>query len=211
MQLRLISGSQSLHMCPYSSHGITSHLTAANIVLQYHEFTANFQLNFSSCGSTSIYDLLTGYVDSDWANVSTNHWSLGSDNLHLRTGAVSWRPLKQDLTTISAFKVEYITFHEDSHDVQKLLQLFRVLCSTDASQLVINHDNQGALSHITLGIINAPSKHIDVCYYNSLDLLAHQIVHKSYIHTNENVANRLTRASQESSIRNSHRWSGDGN
>jgi hypothetical protein len=60
--------------------------------------------------------------------------------------------------------------------------------------LPINCDNQGALSHITTGIIKACTKHIDVCYHNSRDLHARKLVDYSYVHTNENVADILTKA-----------------
>jgi hypothetical protein len=42
--------------------------------------------------------------------------------------------------------------------------------SLPSSPLPIYCDNQGALTHITAGVIKARTKHIDVCYHNSRDL-----------------------------------------
>jgi hypothetical protein len=61
-------------LCRYNSHPFTSHLTAANRVLQYLKSTADFPLHFSSTGSN---DQLTGYTDLDWANDSADCKSQG--------------------------------------------------------------------------------------------------------------------------------------
>ena len=55
-------------------------------------------------------------------------------------------------------------------------------------------DSQGALRHITTGIMKARSKHIEVCYHNSRDLHARGVVHYDYVNTSENPADRLTKA-----------------
>ena len=59
-------------LCRYNSCPLTSHLTAANRVLQYLKSTANFRLHFSSSSCTN---QLTGYTDSDWANDSADRKS----------------------------------------------------------------------------------------------------------------------------------------
>jgi len=182
-------------LCQYNSRPFTSHLTAAKRVLQYLKSTANFGLHFSSSSSsTNSNDQLTGYTDSDWANDSADHKSQGGHVFLLSNGAVSWQSRKLDLIAMSTLKAEYIACSEGSREAKWLLQLHRDIHGKDTSPLPINCDNQGALSHITTGIINARTKHIDVCYHNSRDLHAHRIVEYSYVHTNENVADVLTKA-----------------
>jgi len=95
---------------------------------------------------------------------------------------------------MSTLKAEYIACSEGSLEAKWLLQLLRDIQGKDTSPLPINCDNQGALSHITTGIIKAPTKHIDVCYYNSRDLHACVIVDYSYVLTNQNVTDILTKA-----------------
>jgi hypothetical protein len=75
-----------------------------------------------------------------------------------------------------------------------LLQLDQDIHSKDASPLPINCDNQRTLSQITTGIMKAGTKHIDVCYHNSRDLHYRRIVEYSYVHTNKNMADLLTKA-----------------
>jgi hypothetical protein len=42
-------------------------------------------------------------------------------------------------------------------------------------------------------VIKARMKHIDVCYHNSRDHHACKIIDYSYVHTNDNVADILTK------------------
>jgi len=178
-------------LCRYNFRPFTSHLTAAKRVLQYLKSTANFRLHFSSSSSTN---QLTGYTDSDWANDSANRKSQGGLVFLLSNGAVSWLSWEQDLIAMSTLEAIYIACSEGSREAKWLLQLHRDIHGEDTSPLPINCDNQGALSHITTGIIKARMKHIDVCYHNSRDLHAHKIVDYSYLHTNESVADILTKA-----------------
>jgi len=88
-------------------------------------------------------------------------------------GAISWQSRKQDLITLSTLEAEYITCSEASREATWLLQLQRDIhgpqnqTSLPSSALPIYYDNQGALTHITTGVIKARTKHIDVCYHNS--------------------------------------------
>jgi len=178
-------------LCQYNSRPFTSHLTAAKTVLQYLKSTADFGLHFSSTGSN---DQLTGYTDSDCANDSADRKSQASHLFLLSNGAVSWQSRNQDLIAVLTLEAEYIACSKGSREAKWLLQLHRDIHGKDASPLPINCDYQGALSHTTTGIIKAHTKHIDVCYHNSRDLHACKIVDYSYIHTNENVADILTKA-----------------
>ena len=62
------------------------------------------------------------------------------------------------------------------------------------AQMRIFTDSQGALRHITTGMMKARSKHIEVCYHTSRDLQARCVVHYDYVNTSENPADRLTKA-----------------
>jgi hypothetical protein len=95
---------------------------------------------------------------------------------------------------MSTVEAEFIASSEGSHEAKWLLQLPQDIHGKDASPLPIICDNQGALSHITTGIIIARTKHIDICYHNCRDLHARKIVDNSYVHTNENLGDILTKA-----------------
>jgi len=95
---------------------------------------------------------------------------------------------------MSTPEAEYVTCSEGSGEGKWLLQLHRDIHGKDTSPLPINSDDQGALSQIITRIIKAGTKHFDVCYHNRRDLHACKKVDYFYVHTNENVADILTKA-----------------
>jgi hypothetical protein len=109
-------------------------------------------------------------------------------------GTVSWQSRKQSLIAMSTLEAEFIACSEASREAKWLPQLQKDIHGKDLPPLPINCDNQGALTLITTGIIKARTKHIDVCYHNSRDLHKCRIVNYSYVHTDENVADILTKA-----------------
>jgi len=111
-------------------------------------------------------------------------------------GAISWQSRKQSLITMSTLEAEFIACSEASREAKWLLQLQKDIHSfqKDSPLLPINYDNQGALTLITTGIIKAGTKHINICYHNSRDLNRQPIVNYSYVNTNKNVADILTKA-----------------
>jgi hypothetical protein len=190
----------------YNSRPFTSHMTAAKRVLQYLKSTADFRLHFNGNGigigigngisiGIGIDNSLVGYSDSDWANDSADRKSQGGHVfLANNGGAVSWQSRKQGLIAMSTLEAEFIACSEASREAKWLLQLQKDIHGKDLPPLPINCDNQGALALITTGIIKARTKHIDVCYHNSQDLHKRRIVNYSYVHTDENVADILTKA-----------------
>jgi len=178
----------------YNSRPFTSHMTAAKLVLQYLKSTADFHLHFNGNGiGIDIGNSLVGHSDFDWANGSADRTSQGGHVFLASIGAISWQSRKQSLIAMSTLEAECIACLEASREAKWLLQLQKDIHSKDLPPLPINCDNHGALTHITTGIIKARTKHIDVCYHNSRDLHRRRIVNYCYVHTDENVADILTK------------------
>ena len=95
---------------------------------------------------------------------------------------------------MSTLEAEFIACSEASREAKWLLQLNKDIHGKDLPPLPINCDNQGALTIFTTEIIKARTKNIHVCYHNSRDLHKRRIVDYSYVHTDENVADILTKA-----------------
>jgi len=161
----------------YNSRPFTSHMTAANRVLQYLKSTADFRLHFNGNGigigngngiGSDINNSLVGYSDSDWANDSADRKSQGGHVfLANNGGAVSWQSRKQGRIAMSTLEAKFIACSEASRKAKWSLQLQKDIHGKDLPPLQINCDNQGALALITTGILKARTKHIDVCYHNS--------------------------------------------
>jgi len=185
----------------YNSLPFTSDMTAAKRVLQYVKSTADLRQHFTRNGigigiCIDIGNRLVGYSDSDWANDRADRKSQGGHVFLASNGAVSWQSRKQGLIAMSTVKAKFIACSVASREAKWLLQLQKDIHGSqrDSPPLPINCDNQGALTLITMGIIKARTKHIDVCCHNSRHLHKRRIVNYSYVTTNENVADILTKA-----------------
>jgi hypothetical protein len=180
----------------YNSKPFTSHLTAAKRVIRYLKATRDYRLHYD----THNHDRnLTGYTDSEWANDSADRKSQGG-HIFISNGTISWQSRKQDIVAMSTLEAEYIASSEASREGRWLLQLCKDIKhnrndeNDETKPLPILCDNEGALAHITNGVIKSRTKHIDVCYHNSRDLHERGIVNYSWISTHENVADIFTKA-----------------
>jgi len=179
-------------------------MTAAKRVLQYLKSNADFRLHFNGI---DIGNSLVRYSHSDWANDSADRKSQGGQVFFASNGAISWQSQKQSLIAMSTLEAKFITCLEASRQAKWLLQLQKDIhrSKKDSPPLPINCNNQGAVALITTGIINARTKHIDICYHNSRDLHRRGIVNYPYLHTNENVADILNKALTKDKHENSQR------
>jgi len=94
---------------------------------------------------------------------------------------------------MSTLEAEYIVCSEASRESRWLLQLCKDIKhkrndendknDKKTKPLPIRCDNEGALAHITSGVIKSQTKHIDVSYHNSRDLGERGIVNHSWIST----------------------------
>jgi hypothetical protein len=178
----------------YNSRPFTCHLTAATRVLQYLKSTAVFQLHITANG-VDIVNSLVGYTDSNCAKDSADRNSYGGHVFLANNRAVSWQYRKHGLIAMSILEAKFIAWSEASTDAKWLLQLQKDIHGSqrDSPPLPINCNNQYALTLITIEIIQARSKLINVCYHNSRDLHNRRIGNYSYVHTDQNVADILTK------------------
>ena len=182
-----VSALSGYHLWPF-----TSNMTAAKWILRYLETTANCGLHFSDNG---IGNSLVGYWDSDWANDSTNCNSEGGRVFLVHNGAVWWQSRKEGLIAMSSLEVIFIACSQASRDAKRFLQPQKDIHSyqRDSPLLWINRSNHGALTLITMGIIKARTKHIDICNYNSRDQQKGWIVNNSHLHMDDNLADIFTK------------------
>jgi hypothetical protein len=135
-------------------------------------------------------------LDSNWINDSSDHKSQWGHVLLASNGPISWQSWKQSLIAMSTLQAKFIACSEPSRESKWLLQLQMDIhsCNKDSPPLPISCNNQGALTLIIRGIIKAGTKHITVYSHNSSDLYRRRTVHYSNVPSDENVADRLTKA-----------------
>jgi hypothetical protein len=176
----------------YNSKPYTSHLTAAKRVLRYLKGTADAKLVFPGRASADT-PVLIGYTDSDYAMDRADRKSQGGYIFHTNGAPISWQSRKQRLVALSTTEAEYIACSEATREARWLSRLHQQVTGQDDTPLPVHTDSAGALKNITAGTGSAQTKHIDIQYHNSRDLHAREIVKFSYISTDENLADLMTK------------------
>lgn len=166
------------------------HWIAAKRILRYLKGTLNFRLHYS----VSDQNFLAGYCDSDWASDVDKRRSCSGYVFGLSNGAVSWSSKRQDTVALSSTEAEYIAA---SWAVKEAiwLQCFGRELDPDIEQpVVLWIDNQSAMNLASNDGYNQRTKHIDVRYHHLREVIEKGTIELSYVPTNENASDVLTKA-----------------
>ena len=139
-----------------------AHLNAALRVLRYLKGTKESCLHLGG-GIPNI----AGFSDSDWGG---NHDDCKSTGACLGLRAVSWKSKKQTSVALSSVELEYMAMCQAA-EVVWLSGLLEDLGIELRSPLIIYGDNQGALAHALNPNTHPQSKHINIQYYFTRELV----------------------------------------
>ena len=171
----------------FNTNPRTRHLTAAKRVLRYLKKTKNKKLTYTNPNSN-----LHGFVDADWAN-SSDRKSVGGYVYLLNNTAISWSSKKQSLVALSTKEAEYTAFTEASREALWLRRLLQDIEKHEPETTTIFADNQAAIKHTTTEGITARTKHFDTQLRHSRDLQQKRIVNFTYVKSENNTADLLTK------------------
>ncbi|PLW40731.1 hypothetical protein PCASD_09336 [Puccinia coronata f. sp. avenae] len=141
------------------------------------------------------FDLRT-FVNADWANCPNTRRShtgfLVQRNAHL----ISWKSTKQATVSLSSTKAEYKALSDACKDVVWLQNLTcKILVGSQHAPTTIYVDNQGAID-LALSQISQNgfrTKHMDLRLHFVRDLIAQKLVKITYVSSNRNIADFLTK------------------
>lgn len=174
----------------------TVHWKAAISVLRYLAGTRDYGIKFG--GSNIAADDLTilGYCDSDFASDIDTRRSTTGYVFTLNGGAISWSSRRQQTVAASTAEAEYMAASYAAKEamwLRKLAMDLNLKCETT----LIYGDNQAAITLVKNPISSMRSKHIDVMYHFTRELVARNEIEFRYISTTEMVADALTKAVPE--------------
>ena len=147
----------------FLAHHRLAHLSAALQVPRYLKGTKKSCLHLGG-GIPNI----AGFSDSDWGS---DHDDCKSTSAHLRLGAVSWKSKNQTSVTLSLVESEYMAMRHAAKEVVWLSGLLEDLGIELRSPLIIYGDNQGALARALNPDTHPRSKHINIQYYFTRELV----------------------------------------
>jgi hypothetical protein len=162
------------------------HWEAAKRVIRYLKGTRNLVLTYGTENAGLIC-----YSDSDWASQPHRHSITGWVFMY-NGAAISWSLRKQSVIALSTVEVEFIASSSAGRETVWLRRLLAELSTV--SPTTTYSDSQGAIALIKSGAITARTKHIHIPFLFTHELVASGNIVLEYCHTDNMVADILTKA-----------------
>jgi hypothetical protein len=168
------------------------HWTGVQRVFKYLKHSQDLALSYRANE-----DSLVGYSDTDYAADTADRRSTMGYAYILSGAAVTWASRKQQSIATSTTEAEYIGLCNASKEAVWIRNLLKHLRrseyagETQATRIL--GDNQSSLKLVTNPEFHSRSKHIDVQYHYTRELVEDGIVEIDYIPTTEMAADCLTK------------------
>jgi hypothetical protein len=164
------------------------HWEAAKRVLRYLKGTKGWCLTLGDSPE------IAGYTDADWGSHRDDRRSIGAYVIRLGSGIVSWKSKKQPCVALSSTEAEYMALCQAAKESVWMVDFLKSLGVSISDPMTINVDNQGGISLARDPVFHDRSKHIDIQYHYTRDLLKEGRVNLNYVSTKEMIADLLTKA-----------------
>ena len=179
-------GKLSQHMTNPSS----DHWAGVKRVLRYVKGTLDYGLEFTYSDSF----FLRGFSDADWAGCTDSRKSTSGSIFQLGNSTVSWSSKKQSVVALSSTEAEYVALCSASQEVVWLRNLLKEIGFPQLNSTLVYEDNQGAMCLAKDPKDHSRTKHIDIKYHYTRELVAKKILQLEYVPTGEMIADTLTKS-----------------
>lgn len=169
-------------------HG-TPHWTAVKRIFRYLKGTENYALNFRKTGNAYI----TAYSDSDFGSDVDKRRSCSGYVVKMANCAISWYSHRQEIIALSSTEAEYIALSSCAREIIWLRQLADEL-NPHKKAINIYVDNTSTIQLAEEEAYRPRSKHIDIRYHHTRQLIEKKFIKLKYCETAHNVADVLTKA-----------------
>lgn len=168
-----------------------NHWFIAKRVLRYLKATLNYGITYVKDSKN-----LIAYSDSDWAGDIDDRKSCSGNVLMLSGGPISWKSKKQCSVALSTMEAEYAALSEVSREIVyiKRLMIHMGFEMYVKSPINVFCDNQSAIELSKDAVLHKRSKHIDISYHFTRELVDNKDILISYVQTNLMLADILTKA-----------------
>ena len=165
------------------------HWVAAKHVLGCVRGTITYGLRYTSSNGV----LLAGYVDSDWVGSAVDRKSTSGYCFSMGSAMISWSNRKQGSIAQSTSEAQYIATSDACKEAVWLRKLISDLFSGKLHSTIIHCDNQSCIKLLENPVFHDRSKHIEMRYHFIRYLVQRGSLKLQYIHTDEQIANILTK------------------
>jgi len=163
-------------------------------VLRYLKGTREFGTTYSGL---NVGQKLEGYVDSDYAGDRTDRKSTYGSVFMLCGGPVAWTSRKQQSVSTSTTEAEYVALCQGNKEAMWFRRLLQETGFSqflgDSFEVQMYSDNQSCIALAENPESHSRSKHIDVQYHYSRQLIEYKKVKLDYYPTDRMLADVLTK------------------
>ena len=170
-----------------------THLAAAYRVLAYVRGTVNQGINFHDPGIDK-RNILSGWVDSDFASDIDTRKSVTGYLLSLNGGPISWKAARQGGVTLSSSEAEFVAASQAGKEVLYLRALLKGFACPQARPTEIWEDNASCILMSENPTNRERSRHVDVRVHFLRDLVRDGAVKLVKCAGPKNVADALTKS-----------------
>jgi hypothetical protein len=135
-----------------------------------------------------------GYSDSDWAGPHNEaRKSTSGFIFSLSGGPISWKSTKQTCTALSTNEAEYVAASEAAREAAWIRNILTDSAIGDQQPITIYMDNKGAIDLTKVEAVTKRSKHIDVRFHYTRELITHGSIRIEHVPTTAMAADGLTK------------------
>jgi hypothetical protein len=171
----------------YLTNPSKHHIGALNQILRYLKGTSDLRLVYEG------EDIrITGYADADFAGDVDTRRSVSAFVFTVGSTAVGWQSQRQRTVATSTTEAEYISLF---YAVLEAVWLQRLLLELNQPIYVIPmmEDNQAALHLAKNTEFHKRTKHIDIKYHYTREVLERGLITLTYFNTKKMIADGLTK------------------
>lgn len=162
-------------------------------VLRYLKTSQNFGLKYTRSKNSNLSDLLTAYVDSDYANDVYDRKSVSGFVLKVYDNVVLWKTKKQSTVSLSSAEAEYIALSSCLTEVIFIKQLLEDCINCNIGPVSMFEDNQSCIKMAST-LETKRTKHIDVKHHFIRNCVFEGVIILNYIQTSEQIADMFTKS-----------------
>jgi len=150
-------------------------------VLRYLKATSHYAITYVKSN-----EKLKPYSDFDWAGNIDDHKSRSENVLFLSGGPISWKSIKQASFSLSTMEADYTAFCEVSREIVYIKRILKHMGFEKyvASPIDVFRNNQSTIELSKNTVCHKRSKHIDINYHFTRELVEKKEMTIRYLQTN---------------------------
>jgi hypothetical protein len=168
-----------------------SHWKQAKRILQYLKGTRSLSLKFN--GKNNSDELLSAYTDADYAADRDSRRSTTGFVCLLNGGPIAWKSQLQKSVSLSTAEAEYMSLCSCTQEIVYLRNFMTNIGCKQIKPTIIHEDNQACEKLAKNPVISTRSKHIDIRYHYTREVMEQGLITVKYCKTNDMLADVLTK------------------